>query len=64
METATIVLDVLRRVLPRLFRAAGPYLAIEILLPGGTLLALALYLYRQRKSFFGPMSIRRLADRL
>ena len=26
----------------------GPYLAIEILLPGGTLIALALFLYRRR----------------
>lgn len=29
-------------------RAAGPYLVIELLLPGGTLMALLLYLYRQR----------------
>jgi hypothetical protein len=41
-----------------------PYLLLEIVMPGGTLLALALYLYRNRKSFFGPMSIRRLANRL
>ena len=27
-------------------RAFGPYLAIEILLPGGSLLALLLWLYR------------------
>jgi hypothetical protein len=60
MEIATLVLHVLRRLLQQ----AGPYLAIEIILPGGTLLALALYLYRHRKSFFGTMSIRRLADRL
>lgn len=30
----------------RLVRAAGPYLLIELVLPGGTLIALALYLYR------------------
>lgn len=29
-----------------LARAAGPYLLIELVLPGGTLIALALYLYR------------------
>jgi hypothetical protein len=27
----------------------GPYLMLEILLPGGTLLALLLFLYRRRK---------------
>ena len=41
-----------------------PYLLLEIVMPGGTLLALALYLYRNRKSFSGPMSIRRAAVRL
>ncbi|MFO1398273.1 MAG: hypothetical protein U1F48_14535 [Burkholderiales bacterium] len=30
----------------RLVRAAGPYLLIELVLPGGTLIALVLYLYR------------------
>jgi hypothetical protein len=29
-------------------RAASPYLLIELLLPGGTLVALALWLYRHR----------------
>ena len=29
-------------------RAANPYLLIELLLPGGTLIALALWLYRHR----------------
>ena len=28
-------------------RSVGPYLAIEILLPGGTLLALLLWVYRR-----------------
>jgi hypothetical protein len=32
----------------RLARDMGPYLLIEILLPGGSLLALALFLYRRR----------------
>jgi hypothetical protein len=36
-------LEVLRRLLPRI----GPYLLVEIVLPGGTLLALLLYLYRR-----------------
>jgi hypothetical protein len=60
MEIVILVLDVLRRLLHR----AGPYLVVEILLPGGTLLALTLYLYRRRKIFLEPMSIRRPADRL
>ena len=30
-------------------RSASPYLLIELLLPGGTLIALALWLYRHRK---------------
>jgi len=42
----------------------GPYLLLELLLPGGTLVAIALFLYRRRKSFSGWMSIRRLANRL
>jgi hypothetical protein len=42
----------------------GPYLALELLMPGGTLLALALFLYRRRKSFSGWMSIPPLANRL
>lgn len=42
----------------------GPYLAVEILLPGGSLVALAMYLYRSRKLFPKPVSIRALADRL
>jgi hypothetical protein len=63
MEIVMLVLEVLRRSLPRCLAAAGPYLLVEILLPGGSLLALALYLYRHRKSFFEALSIRRLADR-
>jgi hypothetical protein len=31
-----------------LFRKAGPYVALELLLPGGTLFALALFLYQRR----------------
>jgi hypothetical protein len=33
-----------------LLRGLGPYVAIEILLPGGTLIALALWLYRRNRS--------------
>jgi hypothetical protein len=47
-----------------LCRKLGPYLLIELLLPGGTLLALALFAYRRRKYFSEPLSIWRLAVRL
>ena len=60
MELALLVLEVLRRLLQR----TGPYLLVEILLPGGTLLALALYLYRHKKASSGPMSIPNPAIRL
>ena len=33
-----------------LARRVGPYLMLEILLPGGTLMALLLFLYRHRQS--------------
>jgi hypothetical protein len=46
METLIIVLEMLRRLLPRI----GPYLLVEIVLPGGTLLALLLYLYQRWSS--------------
>jgi hypothetical protein len=46
-----------------LVRKFGPYLAVELLLPGGTLIAIALYLCR-RKKIFDAMSISRLAVRL
>jgi hypothetical protein len=32
-----------------LFRRAGPYVLIELLLPGGTLFALALFVYRRSR---------------
>ena len=41
----------------QIIKRFGPYLAIEILLPGGTLIALALYLARERKLFSGALSI-------
>jgi hypothetical protein len=40
-----------------MLKKVGPYLAIEILLPGGTLIALLLYLARQRKVFSSRVSI-------
>jgi hypothetical protein len=46
MEIVMGRLEILRRFLGRL----GPYLVVEILLPGGTLLALCLYLYRRRNA--------------
>lgn len=46
-----------------LVRRIGPYLLVEALLPGGTLLAVLLYLYR-RKFFSGVLSILRPAARL
>jgi len=39
--------------LRRLAQTFGPYLIIEILLPGGSLLALLLFLYQQRRLPFG-----------
>ena len=36
--------------LPALLRDLGPYAAIELLLPGGSLLALGLWLYSRHKS--------------
>lgn len=47
-----------------LLKKAAPYLAIEILLPGGTLIALLLYLARHRKFLSSPMSIFGAAVRL
>ncbi len=41
-----------------------PYLAIEMGMPGGTLLAIGLWLYRDRKRIFSSMSNRRPAIRL
>lgn len=43
-----------------LARRLGPYLMLEILLPGGTLLALLLFLYRRRR-VYGAASTRQNA---
>ena len=54
METMMIGLELARRGLYR----AGPYLLLEIVLPGGTLVALLLYWYRRcPKKIFGALSI-------
>ncbi len=45
MGIVMVGLEILRRWLPRI----GPYLVAEIVLPGGTLVALSLYLYRRRQ---------------
>jgi hypothetical protein len=45
--TMKALLDSLITRLPALLRALGPYAAIELLLPGGSLIALGLWLYRQ-----------------
>jgi hypothetical protein len=37
-------------ILRRVAQKAGPYLILEMVLPGGTLLALLLFLYRRSKS--------------
>ena len=44
METIAIGFELARR---GLFRA-GPYLLLEMVLPGGTMVALLLYLYRRQ----------------
>jgi hypothetical protein len=60
MEMVMLVFEVVRRLLQK----AGPYVALEIVLPGGTLVAVALFVYRRRESFWRPLSNRRPADRL
>jgi hypothetical protein len=37
----------------RLVQTFGPYLIVEILLPGGSLIALALFIYQQKRLPFG-----------
>ena len=49
MQRLIDFLDMLRRFGQKL----GPYLMIEILLPGGSLLALMLFLYQRRKAGTG-----------
>ena len=56
MESVIAIFEIVRR----LAREMGPYLMVEILLPGGSLFALALFLYRRRN----PLSILAAAKRL
>ena len=61
MEMVMMSLELLRRLLPRI----GPYVVVEIVLPGGTLIALLLYLYcRRAEKPTMPLSTWRVADRL
>jgi hypothetical protein len=47
----------------RLAQAGGPYLLLELLLPGGTLLALLLFLYRRKGNGIAGRMQRMLAKR-
>ena len=60
MEIIIAIIEIVRR----LARGVGPYLLVEIVLPGGSLLALALFLYRRRESFLNAVSISLPAKRL
>ena len=60
MEIVIALIEIARR----LARVAGPYLLVEILLPGGSLVAVALFLYRRRESFLSALSISRPLQRL
>jgi hypothetical protein len=50
----------LKRTAP-LLRNLGPYAAIELLMPGGSLIALALWLYQRRRKAPIPISTRNTA---
>ena len=54
MQTVMSGLGILRRFGQKL----GPYLMLEILLPGGTLVALLLFLYQRRKFDIGRVASR------
>jgi hypothetical protein len=62
MEIVMIGMEILRRALCR----CGPYLFVELVLPGGTLLALLMYLYRRQaeKKESGTLSISPVVKRL
>jgi len=55
MEATLRCLGLLRRYGEKL----GPYVLLELVMPGGTLLALLLFLYRRR-----PAAVRRVVDAL
>ena len=54
MQTVMRSLGTLRRFVATL----GPYLLLELLLPGGTLFAVSVFLYRRRKSYVGNETLR------
>jgi len=53
VQTIVSALALLRR----LGQTLGPYLMVEILLPGGTLLAFLLFLYRRRTAVSSPQPL-------
>ena len=69
METVqSVQADLMRKLqaVVWLVRKAGPYLALEILMPGGTLLALLLFAYHRRVAARDPraLAVRTLARRV
>ena len=54
MEVVIRILKALRR----WGRKLGPYLLLELLMPGGTLFALFLFLYQSKKLSFGAVAPR------
>ena len=54
MEVVIRTLEALRRCTQKL----GPYLLLELLMPGGTLFALLLFLYQSKKLSFGAVTPR------
>jgi hypothetical protein len=54
MQRVIVILAALGRWAQKL----GPYLVLEILLPGGTLFALLLFLYRNRSFSIAPVAPR------
>jgi hypothetical protein len=48
----------------RLLRSSGPYLLLELLMPGGTLLALLLFYYERRNGFSSTDPLPRRAARV
>ena len=44
--------------LRRFVETFGPYLLLELLLPGGTLFAVSVFLYQRRKSYAGNETLR------
>jgi len=51
MRNAIRILEVARRWGQKL----GPYVLLELLMPGGTLFALLLFVYQSKKLSFGPV---------